>query len=75
MTLESLVGASPESLTLQQRWELVGHWVALEFYTPQNLALRIIEAIGRTPDECIAMLRSRGLDPERFELTPLAKPY
>jgi hypothetical protein len=37
--------------------------------------LRNIEAIGETATECVAVLKRRGLDPERYELQPLPQPY
>jgi hypothetical protein len=37
--------------------------------------LRRIEAIGDSIDACIRMLRERGLDPRRFEYSPLGPAY
>ena len=69
------IGRSPEQLSLPERWELAGKFIALEVYTPKDLPLRRIEAIGDTLDECIRMLGSRGLDPRRFEFVRLTPPY
>jgi hypothetical protein len=71
----SVIGQSPDQLTPQTRLELAGKYVALEIYTPENLALRRIEAIGDTIEECLRMLKSRGLDPKNFEFTLLAPPW
>jgi hypothetical protein len=69
------IGRSPDRLTLPERTALVGKYVALEIYTPANLAYRRIEAIGDSLDECVRMLKSRGLDPANFEFQRLAPPY
>jgi hypothetical protein len=69
------IGRSPERLTLEERLALAGKYVALEVYTPENLALRRIEAIGDSVEECIRILDTRGLDPRRFEILRLRAPY
>ncbi len=55
--------------------ELTGKHVALEVYTPEALPLRRIEAIGDSLEECLRMLKGRGLDPRKFEFTRLYPPY
>ncbi len=72
---ESVLGRAPEQLTLEERRALAGRWIALEIYTPETLPLRRIEALGATVEECVEMLRRRGLDPAKFEFTPLKPPY
>lgn len=69
------LGRSPDRLTLTERIALAGKYVAFEIYTPENLALHRIEAIGDSVADCVNMLRSRGLDPRRFEFTRLAPPF
>lgn len=69
------IGRSPDALTLEERLAFAGKYIALEIYTPENLALRRIEAIGDTLEVCIRMLKERGLDPRNFEFTRLAPPY
>jgi hypothetical protein len=69
------IGRSPEQLTLAERIAFTGKYIALEIYTPQNLALRRIEAIGDSAADCIRMLRARGLDPRHFEFNRLPAPY
>jgi hypothetical protein len=71
----SPIGRSPERLTLDERHQLTGKYVALEIYTPETLPLRRIEAIGDSIEECIRVLKSRGLDPTRFEYNRLPAPY
>lgn len=73
--VESILGRAPEELALEERRALVGQWIALEIYTPETLPLRRIEAIGESVQECAEMLRRRGLDPTKFEFTPLKPPY
>jgi len=72
---ERAIGRSPERLTLEERLQLMGKYIALEFYSPETLPLRRIEAIGDSLDECVRMLRARGLDPAQFEFTRLGAPY
>jgi hypothetical protein len=69
------IGRSPDSLTLDERLAWVGQYVAMEIYTPEQLPLRRIEAIGDSLDACLQMLRERGLDPRAFEFTRIAPPY
>jgi hypothetical protein len=74
-SVESILGRAPEELTLPERSALVGSWIAMEIYTPKTLPLRRIEAVGDSVDECIALLRRRGLDPAKFEFTILKPAY
>jgi hypothetical protein len=69
------IGRSPDRLSLDERRALVGKYVALEIYTPEDLPLRRIEAIGDSVQECARQLAARRLDPLRFEFTRLAPPY
>ena len=69
------IGRSPDRLSLEERRALVGKYIALEVYTPEDLPLRRIEAIGASVQECVRQLAARGLDPMRFEFTRLAPPY
>ena len=62
------IGRSPESLSRKERLRLAGMWIATELYSPKTLPLRLIEAVGATPTDCVRMLRSRGLDPLKFEM-------
>jgi hypothetical protein len=71
----SPLGRSPEQLTIRERRRLAGQSAALEIYTPKTLPFRRIEAIGHSAEECMAALRSRGLDPRRFEFVRLAPPF
>lgn len=75
MKPDRVIGRSPERLTLEERFAFAGKYIALEIYTPQNLALRRIEAIGDSPADCIRMLRARGLNPPTFEFSRLSAPY
>lgn len=74
MTAEA-IGRNPDELTLPERTELAGKYIALEIYTPESLPLRRIEAIGNSVAECVRMLKSRGLDPSKFEFSLLKGPY
>jgi len=68
---ERAIGRSPDRLTLEERAQLTGKYIALEIYTPDLLPLRRIEAIGDSLADCVKTLKSRGLDPTRFEFTRL----
>jgi hypothetical protein len=74
MTAEA-IGRNPDDLSLEQRAELAGKWIALEIYTPDALPLRRIEAIGDSVGECVRMLKQRGLDPMKFEYSRLKTAY
>jgi hypothetical protein len=71
----SAIGRNPDSLTVVERLALIGKYVALEIYSPAVIPLRRIEAIGDSVADCVRVLRSRGLDPSRFEFTRLHPPY
>lgn len=69
------IGRSPDRLSLDERHALTGKYIALEIYTPEDLPLRRIEAIGDSVEECMRQLAARGLDPIRFEFSRLGPPY
>jgi hypothetical protein len=69
------IGRSPDALSLPERTALAGQFVALEVYTPKDLPLRRIEAIGADAAACIRQLRERGLNPQKFEFVRLPLPY
>jgi hypothetical protein len=69
------IGRAPERLTLAERIALTGKYAAFEFYTPETLPFRRIEAIGDSVEECIRMLSARGLDPRNFEFSRLSPPF
>jgi len=69
------IGRSPDDLSLEERLKLTGKYVAMEIYTPQALPMRRIEAIGDSVQECVRMLKARGLEPARFEFSRLPAPY
>ena len=73
--LQNLIGMAPDRLDLATREAVVGKMVALQIYTPQNLALQRIEAIGDSVAECVAQLRERGLDPLDHEFSRLNPPF
>ena len=42
-----------------ERSEFAGQWIAIEIYSPATLPLRLISAIGGSPETCAAMSLSR----------------
>ena len=70
MLINGYIGRSPESLSRKEKQRLSGMWIATELYSPDTLPLRMIEAVGASAAECVRMLRDRGLDPRKFEMTP-----
>lgn len=83
---QAAIGRAPEDLSLSERFDLAGKWIALERYAPPELAevdgrpevamrLRRIQALGNSAEECISQLRAAGLDPANFEFTRLKPPY
>ena len=74
-TDEKAIGRAPEDLSLEERLALAGKYIALEIYSPEAAPFRRIEAIGDSVDACVRMLKSRGLDPMRFEFSRLHPPY
>jgi hypothetical protein len=69
------IGRSPDRLSLEERRALIGKYIALEIYTPREIPLRRIEALGDSLADCARELRARGLDPALFEFTMLEPPY
>jgi hypothetical protein len=64
-----------DGLSLKDRWALTGSWVATRLYSPETLPLRIMEALGPTPGECVKQLQLRGLDPTLYHYELLEAPY
>ena len=73
--LRNLVGMAPDRLDLATREATVGKVIAMELYSPANLALQRIEAIGDSVRDCVAQLRERGLDPLDHEFSRLNPPF
>ena len=73
--LTGALGQAPEELPLGMQFRLAGLWAAFEIYTPANLALRKIAAIGPSAESCIEQLQAQSIDPAKYEYTVLTKPY
>jgi hypothetical protein len=67
--LGQYIGREPERLTLDERQQLAGNWIALQIYSPATLPLKRMEAVGSSVGDCVSTLRKRGLDPRQFEYT------
>jgi hypothetical protein len=72
--LSRFLGREPERMSLEERQQAAGNWIALQIYTPATLPLRRIEAIADSPAGCIAQLNSRGLDARLYEFSLLTWP-
>lgn len=70
-----LIGQAPDRLDLTTRDEIVGKVVAMRIYSPQNLALQRIQAIGDSVEDCVRQLRDGGLDPLDYEFTRMNPPF
>ncbi len=70
-----LIGQAPDRLDLATRDEIVGKVVAMRIYSPQNLALQRIQAIGDSVEDCVRQLQDGGLDPLDYEFTRMNPPF
>ncbi len=73
--LQDLVGLPVDRLDLATREAVVGKVVAVQIYTPKNLALQRIEAIGESVQECVKQLEATGKDPLEFEFSRMNPPF
>lgn len=65
--MKNYVGTNPDELSLRERSELAGQWLALEIYHPANLAMRRISAVGPSPDACRRSLQEQGKEPAAYQ--------
>lgn len=72
---QQLIGQPVDRLDLATREAVVGKVVALQLYTPQNLALQRIAAIGDSVQECAKQLEANGDDPFDYEFSRLNPPF
>ena len=67
MNIDPFIGRFPDRLSIGERKALAGKWYATEIYNPVDIPLRRIEAVGSSPADCFLQLKTRGLDPRKFE--------
>lgn len=72
---QELIGQPVDRLDLATREAVVGKVVALQIYTPSNLALQRIAAIGDSVQECARQLEAAGNDPLDYEFSRLNPPF
>lgn len=72
---QQLIGLPVDRLDLATREAVVGKVVALQIYTPSNLALQRIAAIGDSVQECAQQLEAAGSDPLDYEFSRLNPPF
>jgi len=81
-----IIGRAPEELSLPERLQLAGKWMALELYSPTRLMevagsveielkQRRIRAVGDSALDCIRQLEQAGLRPSDYEFTLTGPPY
>jgi hypothetical protein len=73
--MTALLGRHPDTLSIEERRQYAGKWIALEIYSPATLPLREIAAVGEDPADCAAQLQERGLDPATFEYSLIKLAY
>ena len=73
--LQDLVGLAVDRLDLATREAVVGKVVAHRIYTPQNLALQRIAAIGDSVRDCANQLEEAGKDPLEYEFSKMNPPF
>lgn len=69
--MSAVIGRHPDTLSIAERREYTGKWIAIEIYSPETLPLREIAAVGNSAADCAAQLRALGLDPAGFEFTQI----
>lgn len=74
-TASTLLGRPIDGLTLAERLDHAGRWIALELYSPETLPLREIAAEGASAGDCMRQLTTRGLDPAKYEFQMVRPPY
>jgi hypothetical protein len=72
---DRFIGRPLDSLSVAERWQLSGKWIALELYTPATTPVRTIEALGDSAAECVRQLSARHLNPAHYEFLPIPQPY
>jgi hypothetical protein len=72
---DRVIGRNPDQLSIEERFALAGKFAAFEIYTPKDLPLRRIEAVGNAVEDCVRTLIARGLDPAHFEFIVLKRSY
>lgn len=72
---QELIGQSVDRLDLATREAVVGKVVAHQIYTPDNLALQRIAAIGDSVKDCARQLEANGNDPLDYEFSRLNPPF
>lgn len=74
-SFKDLIGHAPDRIDLATREAAVGKVIAQQVYSPRNLALQRIHAIGDSVQDCVAQLKERGLDPLDYEFSRLNPPF
>ncbi len=70
-----LIGQSVDRLDLATREAVVGKVVAQQLYTPDNLALQRIAAIGDSVKDCAQQLEANGCAPLDYDSPRLTPPF
>ena len=73
--MTTLLGRVPDQLSIGERREFAGKWIAIELYSPKTLPLRRIEAAGETVAACVRQLRDKQMTPTHFEYQQIHPAY
>ena len=73
--MKTLLGRVPDQLSIGERRQFAGKWIAVELYSPKTLPLRRIEAAGDSVADCTRQLRDKQLPPTSFEFQQIHPAY
>ncbi len=73
--MSTLQGRVPDQLTIAERREYAGKWIAIELYDFKTMPLRRIEVVGDSIADCARQLQSRSLTPTGFEFVQIHPAY
>ena len=71
----NLLGRVPDQLTIAERRQYSGKWIAIELYNIKTLPLRRIEVVGDSVADCATQLKSKDLAPASYEFVQIHPAY
>ena len=73
--MSTLEGRVPDQLTIAERREFAGKWIAIELYDLNTMPLRRIEVMGDSVADCARQLQGKSLTPTGFEFLQIHPAY